>query len=81
MQAQQPVHLTYRGLPYEQTAVTLATEPTPMTVRYRGLAYELQRPVNLPRVTQHNLVYRGVPYHRSPKIPIHLSERAIPCHP
>lgn len=54
--------LSYRGLPYEATEVTIDTFETELTGRFLGAQYTIRRPVNILSPHTSRKKYRGVAY-------------------
>ena len=57
--------LTYRGIPYQTSNLTLKTQKTTVTGIYRGKPYQLSGGVQVVCEPAVNLTYRGVKYHNS----------------
>lgn len=57
--------LTYRGIAYEVSNLTLNPQKTGLNVTYRGQSYQLSSPLNIISKPFPNLIYRGVQYPQS----------------
>lgn len=56
------MQLTYRGVAYSATNITLNTVDTKLSATYRTQNYTRCRPISLGELPQQNLIYRGVAY-------------------
>jgi hypothetical protein len=59
------MNLTYRGISYQTSNLTVNTQKTKVSATYRGQSYQVSNPFKFISKPVENLIYRGVKYHNS----------------
>ena len=59
------MNLTYRGVTYQTSNLTVNTQKTKLTATYRGQCYQVSKSLDFIPKPALNLIYRGVKYNNS----------------